>query len=125
MTTLTQTLSAAISQWQEFNDQRKQEDPKIKLAIKEKNKEGVSARKNLADITKRFKKALKTASSHSKSNNNVNIGETGDGDAASFATAQSSHSLVEDVTKEGKQTVKAYQEEIDQLTKRCKSAEQS
>ena len=43
MTTLTQTLSAAISQWQEFNDQRKQEDPKIKLAIKEKNKEGVSA----------------------------------------------------------------------------------
>jgi len=59
----------------------------------------VTARKNLAELTKLFKRLVKNAETNPATSN------------------------VQELAKEGRTCIKAYQEEIDSLTRRCKSTE--
>ena len=94
LTLTKQTLTTALDQWKVFNlPLRKATLDNSNLSAKSNSQKSLAARRILADKTKRFKKALKD------NDNTDNIG------------------------KEGKDTIKGYQEEIDALTKRCKAAE--
>ncbi len=114
-TSFTTTLQNASQSWQQFALESKQR-PLLSNTItqsKANNQQSLSTRKTLAETTKSFKKIVKqlesifknnTTGSSSSSNNNNN-------DKAIFDT----------FTNQCKTLVKSYQEEIDNLTKRCKS----
>ena len=106
-------LTASISEWQRFDvtSHRPSLDAHIQSA-KINSQKSLQTRKSLAEKTKLFKKALKsvmsdanTATTNSSSDNN---------------DSSNNCKILEEI---GKDTIKAYQLEIDVLTKRCKSAE--
>ena len=91
------SLKTAHQHWKGFDlDSRRPILDQTILQAKEKHKESLSKRKQLAEITKKFRKAAKLASESATAVSP---------DDASVA------SVIGDVSKEGKNTVKAYQEE--------------
>mmetsp|Transcript_42585 Transcript_42585/g.51124 ORF Transcript_42585/g.51124 Transcript_42585/m.51124 type:complete len:679 (+) Transcript_42585:33-2069(+) len=100
------TLISACRVWTTFALDSRRPQLDLAAAQTQKNRSNSQlARKHLADETKSFKKAIKTATN-----------------AGSDVPPQIASSI-ENVGKEGRSTIKAYQEEIDNLTRRCKFAE--
>ena len=100
----TTTLQTASQSWQNFSLETKR--PSIQQSItqaKVNNQQSLTTRKNLADTTKSFKKTVKQIEGILATKNNNNNGDA-------FST-------------ECKSIVRSYQEEIDHLTKRCKTSE--
>ena len=107
-TALLSTLHFASSSWSKFNlDNRRSTLTAASNATREAKELSAAARKSLASSTKNLKKNLATATTASTSG--------GDGDATKAAVAE--------LAKVVKSTVKSYQEEIDALTRRCKSSD--
>lgn len=81
--------------------------------------QSVLARKSLAETTKQFKRSVKVAETASS-----NLA-TSTSTTSSSAEQDSVLSAVEALSKECRVTIKAYQEEVDNLTRRCKGSEQA
>ena len=114
----------AGQRWAIFDWARRGRDAEeVLLQAKDAREQSLAARKALADTTKHFKKAVKSleqaATGTTAEASTGTAAETGAGDATGLASA------VEMLGKHSRNTVKAYQEEIDQLTRRCKAAETS
>jgi homeobox protein cut-like len=98
---------------------------------KEGREQSLAARKNLAETTKQFKRAVKTleqqtatAPTHSQ---HATTDDADDASAAPLPSSSSSSSslasAVDALGRLSRSMVRSYQEEIDQLTRRCKSSE--
>lgn len=108
-----QEISAAAEKWKEWNSsQKSQIEPTIQASV-EAREQSLAARKNLADATKQFKKSVKTLS------------QTGSSLDAALTPENASLTIqaVDSVTRDAKVIVNSYKEEIDNLTRRCKSIE--
>ena len=117
-TTLLNTLSAASTSWSKFNlDSRRSSLSSITNASREARDLSQTARKTLASSTKSLKKCLATATTAASS-----VGD-GDGDGGGGGGGAAAKAAITDLAKVVKSTVKSYQEEIDALTKRCKSSD--
>ncbi|KAL7551233.1 hypothetical protein ACHAWF_014420, partial [Thalassiosira exigua] len=93
-------LRAALRSWTDFDlDARRPHLDASAQSLVEARESGAKARKRLGELTKSLKRAVKIA----------------EGDAAP--------SNVSTLAQECRSTVKSYQEEIDALARRCKSAE--
>lgn len=112
-----QSLLEASQSWEGFDlTSRKSNLATSVIQTKENREASLVARKNLSEITKAFKKDVKSL-------------ET----VASVATNNTKASEIEEVTnllaivaqlaKSCRSTVKSYQEEIDNLTRRCKASD--
>eukprot|EP00428_Durinskia_dybowskii_P011995 CAMPEP_0170215926 /NCGR_PEP_ID=MMETSP0116_2-20130129/7607_1 /TAXON_ID=400756 /ORGANISM="Durinskia baltica, Strain CSIRO CS-38" /LENGTH=239 /DNA_ID=CAMNT_0010466517 /DNA_START=86 /DNA_END=801 /DNA_ORIENTATION=+ len=111
---LVSTLQAAAQNWGVFDWNGKVQQWDISHAqTKEARELSLAARKQLADDTKQFKKSVKTVETAGANLQAANNDET------STATVKA----IEALAKSCRVTIKAYQEEIDNLTRRCKSAE--
>ena len=127
MTASTEVLvPAAMEAWSSFADLLQQMS-EVAATAKQQREQSLQARKALADTTKQFKRSVKNAesaaqslSSSSSSSNNTNSESTNDPILTSLTVAS-----VEALSKECRVTIKAYQEEVDNLTRRCKTAETS
>eukprot|EP00578_Thalassiosira_sp_NH16_P031374 CAMPEP_0181081400 /NCGR_PEP_ID=MMETSP1071-20121207/3081_1 /TAXON_ID=35127 /ORGANISM="Thalassiosira sp., Strain NH16" /LENGTH=161 /DNA_ID=CAMNT_0023162943 /DNA_START=214 /DNA_END=696 /DNA_ORIENTATION=- len=97
-------LRAALASWSKFNltDRRPHLDATAQ-ALLDAKETSLKARKQLGDLTKNLKRAVKTAEQNRDDTNT----------AAAVAI----------LADQCKSTVKKYQEEIDSLTRRCKTAE--
>jgi len=96
------TLLQALPHWNKFAlDTRRPNLDNFASTIKDHTKASQTARKSLAETTKQFKKCVKNTE------NSLNDNED-------------SKKVMEGLGKECRNIVKAYQEEIDQLTRRCK-----
>ena len=112
-TALLSTLTSASSSWSKFNlDNRRSTLTAASNATREAKELSAAARKSLASSTKNLKKSLAAATAASAS---ASTSGSGDGDATKAAVAE--------LAKVVKSTVKSYQEEIDALTRRCKSSD--
>ena len=80
---------------------------------KEAKEQALTARKGLAETTKQFKRSVKTVEQAGSSLGAANTDEN----------ATATVKTIETLAKQCRLTVKSYQEEIDNLTKRCKAAE--
>jgi homeobox protein cut-like len=80
---------------------------------KEAKDQALTARKTLAETTKQFKRSVKTVEQAGSSLGAANTDEN----------ATATVKTIETLAKQCRLTVKSYQEEIDNLTKRCKAAE--
>lgn len=108
-----QEVSSAADKWKEWNLlQKSQIEPTMQASV-EAREQSVVARKNLADATKQFKKSVKTLTQTSSSLDAARTSEN----ASMIVQA------VDNVTKDAKLIVNSYKEEIDNLTRRCKSIE--
>mmetsp|Transcript_19532 Transcript_19532/g.25303 ORF Transcript_19532/g.25303 Transcript_19532/m.25303 type:complete len:749 (+) Transcript_19532:215-2461(+) len=99
------SINKALELWQKF-DLVGQHIPNLDQAVaqsKEKHKESQTNRRQLAEITKKFKRAGKSA--------------------LEAASKLEDNGPIKELQTEGRNAVKAYQEEIDNLTRRCKAAE--
>ena len=105
------TMAAWTSPNMHFDDVKHQMQ-EIVTDTKQQKEQSLAARRALADTTKRFKRCVKTAETTGN--------QLPTNDAASVACG----AALEALTKECRVTVKAYQEEIDNLTRRCKASEQ-
>ena len=104
-------LHAASASWSKFDlDQRRSALAAATSATREGREQSAAARKTLAASTKSLKKSVAAATAASS-------GSTTNDDAAATKTA------VADLAKIVRSTVKSYQEEIDALTRRCKSSD--
>ena len=100
--------------WASFNWQSTLSSVTVTLqAAKEAHKQSTQARKQLSETTKQFKRSLKNAEQASGTL----------GTSLSQENADASIKAVESLASECKTTIKAYQEEIDKITRRCKSSE--
>ncbi|KAL3816964.1 hypothetical protein ACHAXA_011752 [Cyclostephanos tholiformis] len=101
---LSAVLDAALSSWARFDltDRRPHLDASAQSLLDAKEA-SLIARKKLGDATKNLKRALKSAEEDNASG--------GGGE------------VVKALTAECKSTIRMYQEEIDMITRRCKSAE--
>ena len=107
--TLLSKLHAASSSWSKFDlDHRRSALAAAGNTTREAREQSAAARKTLAASTKSLKKSVVTATTASGSSTI---------DDATTKTA------VADLAKIVKSTVKSYQEEIDALTRRCKSSD--
>jgi homeobox protein cut-like len=108
-----QEISEAAEKWKEWNlSQKSQIEPTLQASV-EAREQSLAARKNLADVTKQFKKSIKTLSQTGSS-------LTEEATPENVATAIQA---VDSVTSDAKRIVNSYKEEIDNLTRRCKSIE--
>jgi len=107
-------LPAAASAWSSFPDLLDQMN-ETTAHTKQLRESSLQARKALADTTKQFKRSVKTAESAAHQ-----LAQSQDPAAQQQAVAS-----VEALSKECRVTIKSYQEEIDNLTRRCKAAEQN
>ena len=114
-TTTTEFLPDAIAAWSSLSDVLHQMNETL-VAAKQQREQSLLARKVLAETTKQFKRSVKNAevAAHSLSVS------PNDPTVASLTV----HS-VEALSKECRGTIRAYQEEIDNLTRRGKAAESS
>eukprot|EP00522_Entomoneis_paludosa_P006488 CAMPEP_0172455078 /NCGR_PEP_ID=MMETSP1065-20121228/11879_1 /TAXON_ID=265537 /ORGANISM="Amphiprora paludosa, Strain CCMP125" /LENGTH=775 /DNA_ID=CAMNT_0013207531 /DNA_START=71 /DNA_END=2398 /DNA_ORIENTATION=+ len=105
-----------VDSWANFDWQTKLStvDATVQQA-KEAQKQSAQARKSLGESTKHFKRSLKNAEQAASSL----------GSGLSEETAKATVKSVETLSKECKVTIKSYQEEIDKITRRCKSSESS
>lgn len=103
------SLDAALSSWSRFDltDRRPHLDASAQSLLDAKESSLV-ARRKLGDATKGLKRALKSAEDGG--------GEEGGGERAGSAAVRT-------LAAECKSTIRMYQEEIDSITRRCKSAE--
>lgn len=108
------SLRAASQSWSLFDwsGKRVQWDTTL-TQVKDARELSVTARKQLAETTKQFKKSVK----------NVEQASTSLASSASPETVTSTVKAIDSLAKECRHTVKSYQEEIDNLTRRCKSSE--
>lgn len=103
-TELTSNLLRASSSWQGFSlDTRRPHLDKAATNTKSQNAQSQVARKGLAESTKAFKKCLKGTEP--------------------IATTDEEKQLYSKLSTSSRSIVKAYQEEIDSLTKRCKASD--
>lgn len=84
-------------------------------ANKQQREQSLTARKTLADTTKQFKRSVKLAETAV-----TGLAQLDSSDPVITTTLTAMDAL----SKECRLTVKSYQEEIDNLTRRCKAAEQ-
>lgn len=112
-----QSIKGASQSWGIFDlsGKRGQFDA-ILSQSKEAREQSVAARKKLADTTKQLKRSVKSGEQAS----NSLVASNGTDPSAVNAAVKAMESLA----KECRVTVKSYQEEIDKLTKRCKTSEQ-
>jgi homeobox protein cut-like len=108
------SLQAASQSWLSFDwsGKRAQWDSTL-TQVKDARELSVTARKQLADTTKQFKKSVK----------NVEQASTALASSASPDIVASTVKTIDGLAKECRHTVKSYQEEIDNLTRRCKASE--
>ena len=107
-------ITSIISSWSKFDFPSKLSviDSTLQQS-KDAQKQSAQARKQLGESTKQFKRCLKSAEQAA----------TALGSNVSEETARSAVKSVETLSKECKVTIKRYQEEIDNITRRCKSSE--
>lgn len=109
------SLQAASQSWAAFDwNSRLAQLEKAVVNAKEQKEQSVTARKQLGDTTKQFKKSV-------KSMDQAAAGLSGN--KSSVDAADTAIHAMESLSKECRKTVKSYQEEIDNLTRRCKSSE--
>lgn len=112
--TLMQMLQMASQAWDNFEwTARLEQLDAAATAAREQKEQSLAARKQLGETTKVFKKSVKTM-------DQACVGlkqNSGESDISSAVKA------MDVLSKECRQTIKAYQEEIDNLTRRCKSSE--
>ena len=115
-------VPAAVEAWSSFADLLDQMN-QVATTAKQQREQSLQARKALADTTKQFKRSVKNAESavQSLSMKNTNTDNATNDPILTSLTVTS----VEELSKECRVTIKAYQEEIDNLTRRCKIAETS
>jgi homeobox protein cut-like len=110
-----QSLQSASQAWAAFDwNGKKNQLDKAALAAKEQKEQSLAARKLLGDTTKQFKKSVKSMEQASTS-----LKQTEESNEASSAAVKA----MEGLAKECRHTIKSYQEEIDNLTRRCKGSE--
>ena len=111
---LVQSLGMASQAWVSFDLQKKRSSlEKTAATAKEQKEQSLAARKQLADTTKQFKRSVKAM-------------EQASGAIKESTTPESVGSAVkamDGLAKECRQTIRSYQEEIDNLTRRCKGSE--
>ena len=109
------TLQVASQSWMAFDwGSRMTQLDKAAAQAKEQKDQSLAARKHLAETTKQFKRSV-------KSMEGASAGLVGESylTGACFERSEVDGKLA----KECRTTVKAYQEEIDNLTRRCKGSE--
>jgi homeobox protein cut-like len=104
--------TAKSNQWNAVNNQNK-----------EAKEQALSARKALAETTKQFKRSVKSVEQAGSSLDAANTDEHAIVTAAAAATVTATVKAIDTLAKQCRLTVKSYQEEIDNLTKRGKAAE--
>lgn len=111
---LVSTLQAAAQNWGVFDWNGKVQQWDASAAqTKEARELSSAARKQLAENTKQFKKSVKTVETAGANLQAINNEET----------ATATIKAIDALAKNCRVTIKAYQEEIDNLTRRCKTAE--
>lgn len=111
---LVQSLQNAAHSWQSFDWTAKRAEQDTTLQqCQQAREQSLTARKQLADTTKQFKRSVKTVEQASSQL----------AASASPETVNTTVKAVEGLAKECRVTVKSYQEEIDKLTRRCKTSE--
>lgn len=112
---LLSSLQVASQSWSAFdwNSRRSQWDQTVAQS-KEQKEQSLTRRKQLAETTKQFKRSVKSSEQASSA-----LAENSASQEHVTATVKSMDGLA----KECRKTVKAYQEEIDNLTRRCKSSD--
>ena len=111
---LLSSIQVASQSWQSFQwaEKLQQFEATVNTA-KEAQKQSVAARKDLADTTKQFKRSVKVVD-QSKQELSSNTSPENVGSAVT---------AIDNIVKECRVIVKAYQGEIDNLTRRCKNSE--
>ena len=108
------TVQPQISLWESFDWDATLAGMETTLQqAREAQKQSLQARKNMSDTTKQFKRSVKTAE---QAATNLSSDD-------SPGNVQSTVKSIETLSNECRVTVKAYQEQIDNLTRRCKTAE--
>jgi homeobox protein cut-like len=109
-------LQVAVAAWKSasFTDVVAQMEQTVTLN-KQQKEQSLTARKTLADTTKQFKRSVKIAETAA-----ISLQQMNSTDPVITTTCTAMDAL----SKECRITVKSYQEEIDNLTRRCKAAEQ-
>ena len=121
-TDIASSIQPQIDAWVAFDWQSQQAAAEATLQqTKELQKQSLQARKQLAETTKVFKKAFKNAEQAASAL--TNDGSSGNNSASS--SSSSCKTAMDVMSKEVRVTIKAYQEEIDSMTRRCKAAESS
>jgi len=111
---LLSSLETASQNWIRFDFSGKQQHWDLTTSQNSKAREqSQAARKQLAETTKQFKRSVKTVEQAGISLSTSNSPEN------AMATVKA----IETLAKNCRLTVRAYQEEIDNLTRRCKSSE--
>jgi homeobox protein cut-like len=113
-TAVLQSVQTASQLWSNYDWTGKRSDQDVCLAqVKEHRDSSLAARKVLADTTKQFKRSVKAAENASQALQTNNTPET----------AGQTVTDVDVLVNKCRFTVKSYQEEIDNLTRRCKASE--
>ena len=111
---LLQSLQAASQVWTTFDWSSKSKQWEFQAnQNREAREASLGARKQLAETTKQFKRCVKS----------VEQAGTALASSNSSENASATVSAIESLAKQCRLTVKAYQEEIDNLTRRCKASE--
>eukprot|EP00934_Nitzschia_sp_Nitz4_P004615 Nitzschia sp. Nitz4//scaffold11_size288233//102401//104828//NITZ4_000760-RA/size288233-snap-gene-0.16-mRNA-1//1//CDS//3329534032//4605//frame0 len=112
--TLLSSLQAVYQNWASFDwDGKAKQWETVLTQSKEARDQSLLARKQLADTTKQFKKSVKSVEQ---------VGSSLGADV-NQENAAATVKAIEALAKQCRVTVKAYQEEIDNLTRRCKASE--
>lgn len=120
---LRQSLNAAVASWSKFDlDSRRPNLEKSASSARDHRDQSQSARKALGDLTKSFKKSVKGTEASAAT---LRLAHSSGGGGAGTDEAEALLSSVDGLTKSCRSTVKAYQEEIDNLTRRCKASDSS
>ena len=110
----TSTLQSATESWQSFSfDTKRSSLQQFTTHSKSNHQQAQKSRKALADLTKAFKKTVKQTES-------ILVKSTSTSTSSTTTTTGENNAKF---SNQCKSTVKAYQEEIDNLSKRCKGSE--
>jgi len=113
-------LLQALPLWTKFSlDTRRPNLDAAAAATKEHTKSSQDRRKKLADATKQFKKCVKNAETALTNITSASSDTDGNDDGEN----NDKKKVMEALSKECRSIVRAYQDEIDQLTRRCKFSE--
>lgn len=111
---LLSSIQEASQSWESFNWTGKLEQAEANLnQTKEAREQSVAARKDLAETTKQFKRSVKAVEAAKQ---NLAAETTPDNVAMTVNS-------IDSISKDCRTIVKSYQGEIDNLTRRCKNAE--
>ena len=112
-----ESLIVASQSWSKFDlTNRRPQLEKVASQTKEQREASLASRKNLATATKQFKKSVKSTELAAS-------GFRSDGNDATSPAASTLMTSIDALSKECRTIVKAYQEEIDNLTRRCKASD--